>query len=280
MVATTPTIEVVSAEDYFADYSHISQSMLKVFADRRRLYEGYFITGEIQQPEASDPMRKGTALHSALLEPAAFDSMAVTFPADLLAKNGAVSTAAAKEFRDHHESQGKVVLKEADADKVRAMAESVKRVCGEWFDLDGVRERSLYWTDELTGLPCKMRLDWLIHGKRPTVIDLKSTTDASPAGFRKRIEQNGYWRQHAHYIDGVEHNFGETPAFYFLAVEDSWPYAASLHELDDQSARDAMIQRNEELSCLKRCMETNDFSEPWEQRVNSVVLSRFCFDRN
>lgn len=282
MIATTtlPRITDTPADQYFADHSHVSQSMLKVFADRRRLYEGYYITGAVPEPPNTDPMRKGTALHTALLEPQRFDSSVVTFPAGMLDSRGAVSTKEAKAFRDEHESAGRVVLKEADVAKVRAMSESVRRVCGEWFDLDGVHERSLYWTDELTGLPCKMRLDWLIHGKRPTIIDLKSTTDASPAAFRKRIEQNGYWRQHAHYIDGVEQNYGVTPAFYFLAVEDSWPFAASLHELDDISAREALMQRNAEMAELNRCIEIGDFSEVWEQRVNPVSLSRFCFERN
>lgn len=280
MIATPSQTEVrdTPAAEYFSDYSRVSQSMLKVFADRRRLYEGYFVTQQIPQPENNDPMRKGTATHTALLEPQRFDEMIVTFPASMLDSRGAVSTKEAKAFRADNEAAGKIVLKESDVSKVRAMAESVRRVCGEWFNFDGVRERSLYWNDELTGLPCKMRLDWLIHGKRPTIIDLKTTADASPAAFRKRIEQNGYWRQHAHYIDGVEQNYGVTPAFYFLAVEDSWPFAASLHELDEQSAEDARGQRNSELVELKHCISTKDFAEPWERLVNPISLSRFCFN--
>lgn len=283
MIATEQTIRTgafdVPAAEYFADHGAVSQSMLKVFADRRRLYEGYFVKHTLPEPPDNDPMRKGTALHTALLEPHRFERLIVTFPPSMLAKNGAVSTTEAKAFREEHEAAGHVVLKEADAAKVRAMADSVKRVCAEWFDLESVRERSIYWTDEVSGLPCKMRLDWLIHGSQLVLLDLKSTTDVSPDAFRKRIEQNGYWRQNAHYVDGVEEHFGETPLFYFLAVEDSWPFACSLHELEPESARDARNRRNEELSQLARCIETGDFSEPWEQRINRVSLSRFCFER-
>jgi hypothetical protein len=264
---------------YFGDHSAVSQSMLKTFADRRRLYEGYYVTGAIPQPEDNDPMRKGTATHTALLEPHRFNRIVVTFPPDLLASNGAVSTKAAKDFRAEHEAAGCVVLKESEAAKVRAMADSVRRVCSDWFELESMRERAIYWTDEVTGLPCKMRLDWLIQtGVRPVLLDLKTTSDASPPAFRKRIEGNGYWRQHAHYIDGAEAAIGETPLFYFLVVEDSWPFACTLYELDDTSASDARMQRNAEMESLAHCIETNDFSEPWERLVNPVALSRYCFD--
>jgi hypothetical protein len=97
-------------------------------------------------------MRKGTATHTALLEPHRFDRIVVTFPPELLASNGAVSTKAAKDFRAEHEAAGRVVMKEADAAKVRAMADSVRRVCSDWFELESMRERSIYWTDEATGL--------------------------------------------------------------------------------------------------------------------------------
>ena len=278
MIATENRIAEVPAADYFADHSAVSQSMLKVFADRRRLYEGYFVTGAIPQPEDSDPMRKGTALHTALLEPHRFERMVATFPPELLASNGAVSTKEAKAFRAEHEAAGRVALKAADAFKVASMATSVQRVCGKWLDLPAMKERALYWHDDVTGMLCKMRLDWLIQRGVALVFDLKSTGDASPAEFRKRIEGNGYWMQAAHYIEGVKAATGaEAAEFYFIAVEDKPPYACALYSLDGPALVAASLTRRRILNELHTCIETGDFSEPWETEVTRLPLRDFCF---
>lgn len=274
---------------YFADYSAVSQSMLKKFADRRRLYEGHYVTGTIPEEPDSDPMRKGTATHTALLEPQRFESIVLTYPAELLAKkngkvsaDGAVSTDAAKEFRDKHEAAGHVVLKEKDAVAVRAMADSVRRVCSEWFDLPSMKERAVYWTDQETGLRLKLRLDWLIqHGSRGTVFDIKTTGNSSPWEFRKRVEQQKYWMQTAHYIEGVKAAFGLSEVeFYFVVVETEPPYTPAVYPLDHPSLCSAFVARRRYLNQLAACLESGDFSEPWEQRLLPLPLRDFCFEES
>lgn len=263
---------------YFGDHSAVSQSMLKTFADRRRLYEGYYVTGEIPQPEDTDPMRKGTAAHTALLEPHRFERLVLTFPPELLGKKGAVSTDAAKAFRDEHEAAGRIVLKEKDYAAIKAMADSVRRVCGKWLDLPAMKERALYWSDELTGMAMKMRLDWLLNRGTAIVFDLKTTGDSGPREFRKRIEGNGYWLQTAHYIEGVKVAMGvESVEFYFIAVEDKPPYACALYSLDGAALAAAAITRRRLLNELHTCLQTGDFSEPWETEVTRLPLRDFCF---
>lgn len=247
--------------------------MLKTFAWRRRLFEAYYVTKTLAEPPSTDPARKGTATHSALLEPERFADLVVTFPADVLASNGAASTKEAKAFRAEHEAKGRVVLKEADAEKVRRMAESVRRVCGDWLELPGVKERPLYWECERTGLRLKMRLDWLVTTGHLAIFDLKTTTDASPNEFRRRCEQQLYALQAAHYIDGVEQHYGKTPAFYFIAVENEEPFSCAIHEIDAQSLADARGLRYRLLSQLVRCIDSGDWSEPWESRINTLSLN-------
>jgi hypothetical protein len=277
-LAVPRSISMIPGTDYFADHSAVSQSMLKVFARRRRLYEAYYVTHSLPEPSETDPMRKGTAVHTALLEPERFDDLLVTFPPEILAKNGAVSTAEAKAFRERHESAGKVVLKEADAANVRAMAESVRRVCGRWLDLPAIKERAIYWTDDVTGLRLKMRLDWLIRRQTAIVFDLKTTGDASPAAFRKRIEQNGYWMQDAHYREGIKRELGaEKVEFYFIAVEDEEPHACAIYSLDPAARAQAAIRRRSLLNELHVCLQTGDFSERWESEITPLPLRDFCF---
>lgn len=262
---------------YFGDHSAVSQSMLKVFAGRRRLYEAYYVTGSLPEPADNDPMRKGTATHTALLEPHRFERIVVTFPPDMLASNGAVSTKEAKAFRAEHEAAGHVVLKEADAAKVRAMADSVRSVCGDWLSLPGDKEKALYWQDEGTDLLLKMRLDWLVSSKSLVVFDLKTTADASPREFRKRCEQNLYALQAVHYIDGVEQAYGKTPAFYFIAVESEPPFACAIHELDEESLGAARAFRNRLLFDLEKCIAERNYADPWERRITTLSLNPYRY---
>jgi exodeoxyribonuclease VIII len=280
MTATAPAISAMPAADYFADLSAWSQSMLKTFLERRRLAQAYYVLQTEPEPPDTDPMRKGTATHTALLEPDRFADLVLTFPRSLLARNGAVSTDAAKAFREEHEAAGRVVLKADQFAAVKAMAESVRRVCGKWLELPGRKEQALYWTDGPTELPLKARLDWIIGRRPPIIFDLKTTTDASPVKFRKRIEDGRYWLQVAQYTAAVESMTGEQPEFYFIAVESTFPFACAIHTLDRASLVAAQLARRRVLNDLAGCLASGDFAEPWERDVSCLALRDFCFDPN
>jgi hypothetical protein len=259
--------------DYFKDHSAVSQSSLKVFANRRRLYEAYFVSRSIPQPLPSDPMRKGTALHTALLEPESFDEIVCGWPDGLLSSSDdGIRSKAAKAYRDKCHAEGRILLKDSELATVRAMADSVRRTCGEYLEMPCQKEHAIYWTDELTGLRLKMRTDLLILSDPPIVFDLKSCRDASPKGFRLNCENNGYAFQQAQYVDGVEQATGETPRFYFIAVENEFPFACAIHEIDEESVALARQRRNQLLAELKHCLNSGDFSEPWESRINTLTL--------
>ena len=249
--------------------------------DRRRLYEAYFVTREAEQPEPTDPMRKGTACHTAILEPERFASLVIEYPRELLAKNGAVSTTEAKAFRDEHQAAGRIVLKSAEAAQVRAMADSVRRVCGKWLAYPSDKEQAVYWTDTVTGLPCKLRLDWLIRRQTALLFDLKTSADASPPKFRNRCEDGGYWLQASHYTDGIKHALGiEAVEFYFVVVETDYPFTCALYSLDHASLAAANVTRRRLLNDLAGCLASGDFSEPWESDVTVLPLRDRCFTSN
>lgn len=266
--------------DYFTDYSSVGQSMLKVFGERRRLYEAYFVNRNTPQPIPSDPMRKGTALHTALLEPERFDEIVCGWPDGLLSSDGGIRSNDAKAYRDRCQAEGRILLKAAELEVVRAMAESVRRTCGDYLDMPCQKEHAIYWADEATGLRLKMRADLLILSDPPIIFDLKSCRDASPQGFRVNCESNGYAFQQAQYVDGGEQAMGETPRFYFIAVENVYPHACAIHEIAEESVAIARQRRHAMLADLKHCLDTRDFAEPWESRINTLTLRPWAFDTN
>jgi hypothetical protein len=275
------TIEPVPAERYFADYSAWSQSMVKTFLKRRRLAQAYYVDRTAVEDPPTDPMRKGTATHTAILEPEKFDDMVEVYPDYVLATNGAVSTKEAKEFRERCRASGRIAMKTAEAAQVRAMADSVRRVCGEWLKMDALKEQSVYWTDGDTGIRCKSRLDWLIETpKAIVVLDLKTTGDASPMAFRKRVEDLKYWLQDATYRDAAKSaTQSDKPIhFYFIAVEDKFPFATALHRLDAEDVANAADGRRRAMASLANCLKSGEWAEPWESTINPLPLRRWAFD--
>ena len=87
--------------------------------------------------------------------------------------------------------------------------------------MEGQAERSVYWIDPATLLLCKARPDWSRPGM---LVDLKTTTDASPAGFARAIRKYRYHLQAAFYLDGWEAAGGDpVEEFIFIAVEKTPP---------------------------------------------------------
>ena len=109
------------------------------------------------------------------------------------------------------------------------------------------------WTDEATGLECKCRPDWLTND-RSLIVDLKTTEDASPAGFRKSI---GNWRYHVQaswYLDGIERATGTRPdQFIFICVEKKPPYAVAVYAADAEMIAAGAKQARLDLDTLAVC---------------------------
>lgn len=265
--------------DYFTDYSAISASMMKVFLHRRRLYDAYFVKRTESPPAATAAMEIGTLVHAAVLEPDALASRYAVYPESLLAKNGAASTNAAREFREQNEAAGRVVMKAADLVVIEAIAESVTRVCGDWLKLPCRRETVIRWPHEGTALPCKARIDWLIETPVETfVIDLKTTSDASPRGFLKSVENYSYWLPSAHYTEAGGVATGKPTSFYFVAVESEYPYTCAIHTLDADSARRAAEGRVRLMEQLAECLRTGEWAEPWESQVSRLTLRPWAIE--
>jgi exodeoxyribonuclease VIII len=110
---------------------------------------------------------------------------------------------------------------------------------------DGKAEQSFWWDDTPTGLRCKCRPDWYTGN---TIVDLKTTTDASPKGFARSVAQWRYHVQQNHYLAGT---FADR--FVFIAVEKTYPYAVGVYELDETAALHGEAERRNNLQTIADC---------------------------
>ena len=62
-------------------------------------------------------------------------------------------------------------------------------------------ELTVQWIDEETEVLCKARFD--MANKEKGLIDLKTTKDVTPKGFKYEAKKYGYWSQAAHYRAGL-----------------------------------------------------------------------------
>ena len=292
MIAETATTPVgipcpdLSNEDYHADTGAFSASALEDFRDSRRLFEARYITKTLPPKAATPAMELGTCVHLRILEPERyFATLAEPFPEE--APDG--KKWLRRKGSDHErwwaeeeaKRAGKLALEQSEIDRIEAIAQSVlaKPWAKALLARDGQPEFSIFWADEETGLPLKCRVDWF----RPIVsVDLKTTSDATPAKFVRRCVDLGYHRKRAHYLAGIRAYTADKRArMVHMAVSTDAPYSAGAYELGDidrtTNASLGLMEWRHILRSLKHCLDTGDFSDPWEREVLTLEYPTYAF---
>jgi hypothetical protein len=97
----------------------------------------------------------------------------------------------------------------------------------------GVNEASLMWVDPETKMSCKCRIDRLTDaGGVPTIIDLKTSKDASLREWEKDIHKYRYHVQAGMYMDGANVLAPKERRWVFVVVEKEPPFATAVYELE------------------------------------------------
>lgn len=229
-------IENMPIADYHASAAY-SKSGLKVLADPRKTPEHFWAEYRApnRKPRAKSPEQTfGTAFHTYVLEPEKFATEYVIGP--VINKN----TKEWKSFVKTTEASGQQVISAKDVSRINAMAERLQEHPAIWELITGTEtsgrliEASMFWTDPLTGLPCKARPD-IFHVNDGIVPDLKTTQSASAASFANDVINYGYDIQDASYTSGINILYPDmVQDFFFICVETEPPYALAMHKLTDE----------------------------------------------
>jgi len=242
-----------------ADYhrhSAVSKSHLDQVAKSPLHYWARYLDPNRVIPEPTPAMAIGSAVHTHVLELDQWDARYVTAPEGI---NRRTNAGKAEWEAFETASTGRTVLSRTDAELVMRMGHSVfaHPAAAMLLAMPGKAETTHMWTDEATGLQCKCRPDWLTDDGS-LIVDLKTTEDASPAGFRKSI---GNWRYHvqaAWYLDGIERATGKRPEqFLFLCVEKRAPYAVAVYAADAEMIQIGAEAAARDLEVLATCKAAN-----------------------
>ncbi len=211
----------------------------------------HYLLERTKKSEPTDSMRFGTAVHTLLLEPERADELVEMPEFNARTKDG---RAERDVWLESH--AGKQAFDAKTLARIRAAAAAVRAHPGASMLLSGgVAERSILWRDEREGIECRARFDF--HREDGGIVDVKTTADASPAGFMRTIGAFGYHQSAAHYWLGHEHVFHKSPAFWaFVVVESEPPHGVATYVLDAASIRAGMDDCARAYKAFRICNET------------------------
>ena len=234
---------MTSNADYHADPA-VSASHLHAVAASPYHYWSRFLAPDRPPSVQTAAMKLGSLTHCAVLEPNQLASRYGIAP-DRRTNAGKAAVA-------EMEAAGIEAVTAPEMEQAMAMAASVRsHQAAAALLRNGKAEQSFWFDDIATGLRCKCRPDWYTGG---TIVDLKTTVDASPKGFAKSVAQWRYHVQQSHYLAGT---FAER--FVFIAVEKSYPYAVGVYELDADAVQFGDYERRNNLQTIADCRAISEW---------------------
>lgn len=207
----------------------------------------------------SSVMTIGTATHCKTLEgDKTFEAQYVKKPDDIKYTT--------KEGRDWRDAQKRKTILANDGrdrqwDSVVGMTDALRQF--EWFnpsqkDYRKFNEVSIYWKDY--GIPCKARLDRIVHTPDETIVlDLKTTDSVSVDKFQSKMVDLGYDFQAAWYSHAAKLIYKKPVRFIFVAIERNDPHAIALFEATPEILLEARYKNEMALKRLKECLISNEW---------------------
>lgn len=230
-----------------------------------------------EPPADTKAFQFGRAVHSAILEPDVFkDQYVCAPPLDRRTKAGKEAWAVLVEERGAEN-----ILAESDyltCLKMRASVWKRKAATG-LLGGDGNCEVSAIFVDDTTGVTCKVRADRIspkLAGG--TIVDLKTTTDASLLNFEKSIFNFGYHRQGAFYLAGFYAAGIDVQHFSIIAVEKTPPYEVGVYRLTEGAIEAGMEQVNRLMSIYAECKEKDEWPG-YPDKVKDIALPAWAWNR-
>ncbi len=207
--------------------------------------------------EATPAMVKGQAMHKALLEPGDFlKNMVVKPEMDRRTKEGKIAFEQWGEFLLAN-PQAIVVDQETLKNMPLLLSAIEKHPFTGNLLKNGIRETSVFHIDEVSGELCKGRIDFLTQNGEE--VDIKTTIDASPAAFNKRIfgDDYLYLLQASHYLKAGETTGKINPdVFVFVAIETTPPFGISVNVVETFSLEEGHKWRRHLIKKIAECKKT------------------------
>lgn len=231
----------------------LSHSRLKLIG-RSPAHFMHYLTSDRESSEALD---FGKLFHASILEPETVEHEFAVLP-DSIDRRTKVGKAEYAAFIEA--SQGRTVVTQDQKDLADQMAKAISAdPSANEIVFDAVAtgriEEAHVWTDGIYRIERKSKMDAVL--KDGTVLDIKTTTDASPSAFSKSILTYGYHTQAAFYADAMLASGHEMRRFVIVAIEKAPPFAVGVYVLDRPAIDAGRKKVAEWLSIYTDCKASN-----------------------
>ena len=242
--------EIITNAEYHGRKTHLSSTNVRTHKKNKKQFK-YSLTHDlVKQTKA---MADGTAIHAFLLERAVFDSDFAIKPADMR-----LNTKEGKKWAI--DNKNKIII---DFDLGSNLFEIEKSVLNSpaklIYDIKGQAELSYFW-DDLGLVKGKCRPDW-ISDDGNIVVDIKTTTEASPKGFQKSIANWRYHLQLGWYIRGLQKLGLPAKEFIFIAIEKTPPFSVGVYRANKEMITYANDEINNLVYDIDESLKSDDFPD-------------------
>ena len=266
-----------------AEYHGYKEAISKSRLANMSVCPSYFKWHEENPQEQSKEMLEGSAFHKIVLEPDTFDKEFIVSPTfDRRTKEGKL---AYNHFCELVQS-GISVINQEQFDMISGMRDNILKNPYAVKLINGNIEQSMYFTDDMTGVRCKVRPDiWRRVGDRIVVIDLKSTRSALPTDFAKDVVKFHYDLQAYMYCYGVSKVLNvpiENVDFVFIAVEKTAPYLINVMQADKFVLQKGEADFREYIGTYAECLESGNWYGLNGSRdiINNLTLPSYLLRNN
>jgi len=207
-----------------------------------------------EPPKDTAALFLGRLAHLAILEPDAFSKIVRGPEGDRRTK--AVKDAWIEATAVH----GNLVMPPADYDRAVAMRDSVwlRARCRALLTGSGDVELSATWMEG--DVLCKLRADRISYElDGGTLVDVKTTRDASKTAFMRAIFAYGYHRQGAFYLDGFNALNTAARHFTIIAVENEPPHEVAIYRLAEAAIEAGRDQIYPLIELYSQCQKTGEW---------------------
>jgi len=212
-----------SDEVYYSDYSFVTNSQLGLIKKSPATYQ-YYRENPSDRP-ITKALNFGRAFHMCMLEHDKYEKEVVVEP-DVNKRTKAGKEEYQKFLTLHN---GMTILSTDEyqsltgmRNKLTSSIEAMELLSG------GIAEQVNVWNDPDSHVSCKGKADYW-NKERNILVDIKTTQDSSPEGFKGSAYKYGYDRQASFYLDG----FG-ADQFWFIVIEKSAPYNMAIYNCSDE----------------------------------------------
>jgi exodeoxyribonuclease VIII len=221
-----------------------------------------------KQPEETEDMRIGTAVHTMVLEPNNFHKTVAFAPMGLDRRKTA-DKLVWEEFVES--SNGKVALKGESRAVIEGCVNAITTHTTA-VNIISKCEKEQVIVSDLEGVECKGKLD-LVCVKCGILADIKTTrAGADPQSFIYEMQDRRYWVQMAFYTMLAEKMYDKKFTFKFIVVEKEAPYAVAVVTISDVLMEACKKKVSLGLLSLKLCLEHDQYAGISDYNIDTLLL--------